>query len=468
MKCIRLTAAAMAMTLTAMAAGCSSWESPLPALRAAISAGAPDTDLTGWGTIQAQQEVVISAEVGGRILYLGADEGDEVEAGTVLARLDEDLLLAQIAQAQAAIEAAEANLASAKAHASAPEIKAAQAAVKRAEAQARAAWTAVDIARANLSAAEADYRAAQAKYAKLVAGASECELEMARLQAELARNELWEMQARRDAAKSGMDDPLSIPVIIGDFDLGTMTVANPAAPRRWDVDVAEATVSEAETGVTIAELQRDQLQAGARAEDLAIAWAQQAQAQTRHQAAQVQLQQAEQAASVADAQVRQARVQLALAMSKARAEQVAVAEAEVTRAKAEAAILEVERDKLTLRAPITGIVTQRLVHEGEAVIAGARLFVISDLDPVILTIYIPEDRISLVKVGQEAKVEVDAYPGQIFRGRVVHIASRAEFTPRDVRTKAERAELVFAVQISMANPDRPLRPGMSAAATILI
>jgi HlyD family secretion protein len=127
--------------------------------------------------------------------------------------------------------------------------------------------------------------------------------------------------------------------------------------------------------------------------------------------------------------------------------------------------LEVQRDKYSLDSPIAGLVTQRTVHVGETVVAGARLFAISTLDPAILTIYIPEDRIGRVSVGQTADVRVDALPGETFQGQVVHIASRAEFTPRNVKTQEERVTTVFAVDIKIANPDRLLRPGMPASAT---
>jgi len=437
------------------------WRTVVPKPQALVSA-----DLTGWGIIQAQQDVVISAEVGGRVIAVGADEGDEVEAGTVLVRLDEDSLLPQIAQADAAIEAAEANLASVKAGTASQEIEAARAAVDRVTAQASASRAAVDIARANLRAAQATCQAAQARLAKLVSGASERELELARLRTDLARNELWEMQARRDAAKAGIDDPLSVPIIIGELDLGSLVVANPAAPRRWDVDIAEATVSGAESGVAIADLQYNQLEAGARAEDLAVLQAQVAQAQADQWIAQVKLEQAQQAATVAEVQVRQSQAQLSLIAAGAGVESVAVAEAQVAQAKAETAILEVQRDKLTLRTPLAGVVTQRAVHEGETVVPGARLFTISTLDPVILTIYISEDRIGRVHVGQVADVRVDSYPGQTLHGRVIHIASRAEFTPKNVGAKAERMTTVFAVQIEMGNPDYLLKAGMAADATL--
>jgi HlyD family secretion protein len=256
-----------------------------------------------------------------------------------------------------------------------------------------------------------------------------------------------------------------VPLIIGDFDLGSIMVANPGAPRQWDLDVAEGTVSEAQSAATIADLQVEQLTAGPRAEDLATMRAQVARAQADEQVAQVQLEQAQQAVQVAVASVRQSQAQVDLVLAGARMESVAVAEAQLDEARAGVAMLEVQRDYLSLRAPIAGVVTQRTVHEGETVVPGARLFTISTLDPVILTIYIPEHRIGRVRVGQTADVRVDAYRGQTFQGQVVHIASRAEFTPRNVRTKEERVTTVFAVQIKIPNPGRLLRPGVSASAT---
>jgi multidrug resistance efflux pump len=118
---------------------------------------------------------------------------------------------------------------------------------------------------------------------------------------------------------------------------------------------------------------------------------------------------------VAEAAVRQFQAQLDLSLAGARSESVAVAEAQLGQARAEAAILEVQRDKLSLRARIAGMVTQRAVHEGETVVPGARLFTISTLDPGILTIYIPEDRIGRVHIGQTADVRTDAYPGRAFQ-----------------------------------------------------
>lgn len=425
-----------------------------------------ELEVRGSGVMQSQADVVLSAELGGRVVVLGADEGDEVEVGAVLVRLDEELLLAQIAQTRAVVEAAEANLARVKADARAPEIEAARAAVSSAQAQVNAAQAAADVAKANLEAGEARYRMAQAQFARLTADPSERQMEIAEQQIELAKVQLWAAQAQRDATKAGVDMPLSISFTLGDVELGPIVIANPVSPQQFDVQAAEGMILGAETGTRAAQLQYDRLEAGARAEDLTTVQAVVAQYQADVQIAQVALEQAQQGVSVAEAQLQQAQAQLDLVLAGPRPGTVAVAEAQVAQAQAEVGILEEQREKLSLRTPIAGLVTERTVREGEVIVGGARLFTISRLDPVVLTIYISETQIGRVRVGQAADVFVDAYPGQIFRGEVVQIASRAEFTPRNIQTREGRTTTVFAVRIKLPNPEHLLKPGMPADASL--
>jgi len=68
-------------------------------------------------------------------------------------------------------------------------------------------------------------------------------------------------------------------------------------------------------------------------------------------------------------------------------------------------------------------------------------------------------------LGQKATVEVDSFPGKGYQGEVVYISSEAEFTPRNVQTKEERVNTVFAVKIRLPNPEHELKPGMPADAT---
>jgi HlyD family secretion protein len=148
-------------------------------------------------------------------------------------------------------------------------------------------------------------------------------------------------------------------------------------------------------------------------------------------------------------------------------EEVAIAQAQVQQAKAALTRVEVQLDKLKLSAPRDGIITDRPANPGELATPGATLMNLGDLDQVTLTVFIPETQIGRVHVGQVSRVSVDAYPGETFEGSVTFIAPEAEFTPKNVQTEEERVNLVFAVKISLENPDHRLKPGMPADAEIV-
>jgi len=125
-------------------------------------------------------------------------------------------------------------------------------------------------------------------------------------------------------------------------------------------------------------------------------------------------------------------------------------------------------EEATVRAPITGVVTVKVAESGELVTPGMPIITIADLDHVWLRIYVPEVDLGKVKIGQEAEVQSDTYPDKVYRGRVVEIAQKPEFTPKNIQTKEQRVKLVFGVKIAVENPNQELKPGMPADATILI
>jgi len=168
----------------------------------------------------------------------------------------------------------------------------------------------------------------------------------------------------------------------------------------------------------------------------------------------------------AEAAVQAAQAQLEALKAGATQEQIAVTESQVKQAQAAADLLKVQLEKMTLTAPTSGLVMERTVHRGEMATAGATLMTIANLDEVTLTIYIPEDEIGKVKVGQTVEVSVDSFPGKVFEGQVNYIASEAEFTPKNVQTKEERVNMVFAVKVEIPNPKHELKPGMPADAVI--
>jgi multidrug resistance efflux pump len=150
----------------------------------------------------------------------------------------------------------------------------------------------------------------------------------------------------------------------------------------------------------------------------------------------------------------------------AREEEIAIAKALVSQAEAAVATIDAQIDKVILRAPIDGVVTSRSAHRGEAVTPGATVLTIANLDEVKLTVYVPEDKLALVFLGQDVAVEVDSFPERRFEGFVSHIAQQAEFTPKNVQTEEERVNMVFAVKIRLPNPDHLLKPGMPADARL--
>ena len=120
-----------------------------------------------------------------------------------------------------------------------------------------------------------------------------------------------------------------------------------------------------------------------------------------------------------------------------------------------------------ITAPANGTVTLKTVEPGELVTMGMNVLRLTYLDKVKLTIYVNEAELGKIKLGQNAKITIDADPTKSFDGTVVYISPTAEFTPKNVQTKEERTKLVFAVKIEINNPDGTLKPGLPADATIV-
>jgi HlyD family secretion protein len=116
----------------------------------------------------------------------------------------------------------------------------------------------------------------------------------------------------------------------------------------------------------------------------------------------------------------------------------------------------------------TGVVLTKDVEAGETVAAGMPVFTIGDLENPWIKVYVKEDKLGLVKLGQKAEVRTDSYPQKVYEGTVSFIASEAEFTPKNVQTQEERVKLVFGVKIKVINDNKELKPGMPADVKILL
>jgi HlyD family secretion protein len=124
--------------------------------------------------------------------------------------------------------------------------------------------------------------------------------------------------------------------------------------------------------------------------------------------------------------------------------------------------LDVKRREVEIVAPRSGIVLSRNLEPGEVLRAGAAVVTLADLSTLELYVFIPEHKIGLVNVGDPVALAVDAFPGETFAGTVKAVASRTEFTPRNVESKEDRVTLVFKVTVTVPNPEGKLKPGMPA------
>ncbi len=382
--------------------------------------------LVGSGTIEAET-VAVTAELGGRVIELKVDEGDEVEAGQVLVELDKADLLAQQIQLEAAVTTAKTNLELVSAPARSEDIAMAQAQltqVRVALEGARQTWE--ENRRLINNPHELEARVNQARAAVTLA---ESNLEMAQVN-------LKRMDVQAEAAGRNQSSHAAL-------------VQNDVA--QFQLQAAQVGLQMAEVAVDGTKRQVEHLE-GMR--DLPLPFI-------------IQANTAEAAYHQAEAAVLVAEANLVAVKADPTAEDIAVARAQALEAEAIVAAVEVQLAKQTLIAPRDGLITQKLINSGELAAPGAVLLELSDIDTVDLTVYIPETRIGEVKIGHRAMVYVDAYDDDQFEGRVSFIAHEAEFTPRNVQTQEERVNLVFAVKITLNNADHRLKPGMPADAEIL-
>ena len=134
----------------------------------------------------------------------------------------------------------------------------------------------------------------------------------------------------------------------------------------------------------------------------------------------------------------------------------------VAQAEANLALLDTQIAKLTITAPMDGVVLTRNVEPGEFVQPGATSFVLGELNSLTITVFVPEDRFGVLKIGQSATVTVDSFPNVTFTGTIIYISDKAEFTPRNVQTVEGRSSTVFAIKLSVVDPNGDLKIGMPA------
>jgi HlyD family secretion protein len=154
---------------------------------------------------------------------------------------------------------------------------------------------------------------------------------------------------------------------------------------------------------------------------------------------------------------------LALTRDGFRSWQTEQARSEVARARAQLRQSEVVARESEIRAPADAVVTHRLVEPGQLLAAGQSGLTLALTHRLYVRTFIPETQLGKVKHGQQATVEVDAFPNHPFTATVTEISPEPEFTPKAVETRDERVNLVYGAKVELAGGwALPLVPGQPA------
>lgn len=171
---------------------------------------------------------------------------------------------------------------------------------------------------------------------------------------------------------------------------------------------------------------------------------------------------------VAVAKQREAREHLDLLKAGTRRQVIEAARGEFRRAQAALELVQAQLDNARLIAPLASTVLLRNREPGEIAMSGTPILTLGDLDHLWVSIYLKETDLGRVKLGGEARITVDSFPGKSYRGKVTHISNKAEFTPKTIQTKEERVKLVFEVKVAIENQNGELKPGLPADVELLI
>jgi multidrug efflux pump subunit AcrA (membrane-fusion protein) len=360
-----------------------------PVQTATVRRGELVISATGAGAAIPRAEATIGFASGGLLTEILVSVGDKVEAGTVLARVDDASARSQVTSAELKLKQAQLQLAQLMEDPTTAELAAAQATL--ASAQATLEERQNPATSAELAAAQQNLLSAQQKLNDLLDGPSAEDLASAQVDLQLAEIMLQQAQAAYDPV-SWRSDIGSLPQGIA---LQEATLAYEKAKAAYTTATKGATDAEiaaARASVSSAQATLNSLKSGSTAQEL----------------------------SAAQASVEQAQAQLDTLLAGADTYELQLAQIVVEEAESSLATAQQTLAETVLTAPFAGMITAVDASVGERV-AGAAFVTLTDLDRPLVEIYL--DETDLDKVGQdyEAEVTFDALPDQTFTGHVTRV-----------------------------------------------
>ena len=382
--------------------------------------------LDAVGSAEADKSVDISPKVGGRLIFLPVREGDRVQKGQILARLDPAEVNADVAQKQAALAQAQQRLSEAQLTQRPTEV-ALSSDIRRQQA-------ALTSAQAQNTQASADYAA---QIAQAQAGLNDANSKIVAASAQIAQDEAAIATARANLKNA-------------EVKLERQTLLfNEGATAKQNVDDAQTVVEVARAAVREAEQKR--------AASVAARNSAEAQKVSAQKNVSVVRNQASASRATAKANVNQA--QATLLSSQANTSRKPAYEANLKAlsaiamaAQADVQAAQARKNDTVLASPLTGIVTGRPVDVGAFVPPGQTIISVQTVQPILVSIGVPEELSGKVFIGQSAQITFDGLPGgKPVTGKV------AEYVPA-----ADTQSRQFTLRLRVDNASGSIRPGMFA------
>jgi HlyD family secretion protein len=413
-----------AMALRAMNQPAAAEDTPVVAT---VTRGSIEETVSATGNVGAQRQVALPFGSSGEIVEVLVEEGQVVEAGDPLARLDTASLEWQIAQGQASLETAQARLAQAQRPPSEEDLASAQAALDSALANYEKVRE--GSSEEDLASAQASVDSAVASYQKVKAGPTKAELAAAKAQVDSAQAAVAQAQASYDRIK----DRPNASMMPEALNLQNATITLEQAQANYDAQADRPTTSEL---------------AAARAQ-VAQASAQLAALQERPTATEL---------ATARAQVVQAEATLAQLEEMPNPEDLAVLEAQANEAAIALARTTAQLEDAVITAPFAGTILAVQVREGEWANPGAPAIVLA-ADSRVLEVNVDEVDVAGLAEGQPAHLRFSALKDAEVEGTVSFVAPSS--------TNVGGA-VAYAVEIRFDPGEYPVRLGMTADVDIVI
>lgn len=432
---------------------------------ARVERGTVVSSVSASGVLQPLTTVDVKSNAAGRVDVLAVDVGSFVRKGQLIAKIDPTDSLTALDQAEADLAAAKARLSQSREslllqiEQNSSQIKqaeeaylAAKARLAQAEAQAKAQPA---ITKSAIQQAEANYKSAveslrQLKAAGIPQGTAQ------------AKASYDQAKASLDKAKRNLDrqEKLYSKGFISQNQLESARLEYETAKAQFDSASERMNTLKEEYDAELKAAEARVEQAHAALENAKASAIQDEIRRKEVIAARSALKQAEAALAAAKANQRQVPI---------RAGDIRAAEAQVIRSKAQVKNAQTQLDYTVIRAPRDGIILKKYVEVGTIITSGRSSFAgtgqgtsivqLGDCSRMFVLASVDETDIAQVEVGQTVDITLDAYPDELFEGKVTKI---------DPQTVVEQNVTTIPVTVEIENPDARLKPGMNATCEFIV